>query len=186
MAENLAWLPEVCGSDAECGYWVYDYEGTDEVAAKATSNYTAYGVLYNYETALTACPTGWHLPTDYEWSFLEVHLGMSIQATLTTGSRGTNQGGKMKETGTAHWASPNQGATNISGFTGLPGGLRGEIGENFQQLGSAGFFWSSTREGNWVNYRHLYNTIEQVGSEWFSYYGTGDPTPGGSVRCVQD
>ncbi len=186
MAENLAWLPEVCGSDAECGYWVYDYEGTDVPTATATSNYTAYGVLYNYETALTACPTGWHLPTDYEWSFLEVHLGMSIQANIAAGMRGTNQGGKMKETGTIHWLPSNEGATNISGFTGLPGGLRGQIGKNFQQLQSSGYFWSSTKEGNWVNYRYLISATPQVGSEWFSYFTTGDPTPGGSVRCVQD
>jgi uncharacterized protein (TIGR02145 family) len=186
MAENLTWLPEVCGSDAECGYWVYDYEGTDEVAAAATANYTSYGVLYNFETALIACPTGWHLPTDYEWSVLEVHLGMSIQQTLGTGSiRGTNQGSKMKETGTIHWEAPNSDATNISGFTALPGGSRNFSGQDFQGLGTIGNFWSSTQEGNFANYRYLFSGIAGVGNDWLSTL-TGGSENGGSVRCVQD
>jgi uncharacterized protein (TIGR02145 family) len=188
MAENLAYLPEVCESNTECGYWVYDYQGTDVPTAMGTANYTTYGVLYDYDAALTACPTGWHLPSDYEWSVLEVNLGMSISQTIITGSRGTNQGGKMKETGTTHWTAPNEGATNISGFTGLPGGFRNWVGANkdFQTLGSNGFFWTSTKEGNWVNYRQLYSVIAQVGSEWISYFDENSVTPGGSVRCVQD
>jgi len=185
MAENLAWLPEVCASDAECGYWVYGYEGTDEAAAIGEANYSTYGVLYNFETAQTACPAGWHLPSDYEWSYLEVHLGMSIVATIGTGWRGTDQGGKMKETSTTHWDPPNTGATNISGFTGLPGGLRDNSGKNFQTMGTSGNFWSSTLEGNWANYRFLYNLDARIGSDWLPA-ATGTTTPGGSVRCVQD
>jgi uncharacterized protein (TIGR02145 family) len=187
MAENLIYLPEVCGSNTECGYWVYDYQGTDVAAAQATANYTTYGVLYDYDAALTACPTGWHLPSDYEWSYLEVHLGMSITASQFTGFRGTNQGGKMKETGTVHWQAPNEGATNISGFTALPGGFRSWSGsKDFVTLGDNGFFWSSTKEGNWVNYRQLSYGSAQVASDWVSYFDESSVTPGGSVRCVQD
>jgi uncharacterized protein (TIGR02145 family) len=187
MAENLAYLPEVCESNTECGYWVYDYQGTDVPTAIGTANYTTYGVLYDYDAALTACPAGWHLPSDYDWSVLEVHLGMSISETIITGSRGTNQGGKMKESGTTHWLAPNEGATNISGFTALPGGYRNWVGnKDFLSLGSNGFFWTSTREGNWVNYRQLYSVIAQVGSESISYFDEASITPGGSVRCVQD
>ena len=183
MAENLAYLPEVCASDAECGYWVYDYQGTDVGAAKAEANYSEYGVLYNWEMAKTSCPSGWHLPSDYEWSYLEVHLGMSITATIGEGFRGTNQGGKMKEISNAHWVDPNTGATNISGFTALPGGLRDNSAKSFELMGTGANFWSSSQEGNYVNYRYLNNAYEKVGSEWIS---PGYIAIGGSVRCVQD
>ena len=185
MAENLAYLPEVCASDAECGYWVYDYQGTDVPTAMGTANYTTYGVLYDYDATLTACPAGWHVPTDYEWSYLEVHLGMNIQQTVGTGIRGTNQGSKMKETGTMHWEAPNSDATNISGFTALPGGSRDNLGKDFFGLGTIGNFWSSTEEGNWVNYRYLFSGITGVGNDWLSTI-TGSSNSGGSVRCVQD
>jgi len=183
MAENLAYLPEVCASDASCGYWVYDYAGTDVGAAKAEANYSEYGVLYNWEMAKTSCPSGWHLPSDYEWSYLEVHLGMSITATIGEGFRGTNQGGKMKEISNAHWVDPNTGATNISGFTALPGGLRDNSAKSFELMGTGANFWSSSQEGNYVNYRYLNNAYEKVGSEWIS---PGYIAIGGSVRCVQD
>ena len=188
MAENLAYLPDVCESNSDCGYWVYDYQGTDVPTAIGTANYMTYGVLYDYDAALAACPAGWHLPTDYEWSVLEVNLGMSISATIATGTRGTNQGGKMKETGTAHWLAPNEGATNVSGFTGLPGGFRDWIGTNktFGLLESNGFFWTSTKDGNWVNYRQLLYNNAGVNSDWVSYFDMTSVTPGGSVRCVQD
>jgi len=63
MAENLAYLPQVCKAMRECGYWVYDYKGENIDEAKATENYKKYGVLYNYKAAQNACPEGWKLPT---------------------------------------------------------------------------------------------------------------------------
>ncbi len=77
------------------------------------------------------CPTNWHLPTDVEWTSLTTYLGGESVA-----------GGKMKETGLAHWQSPNAGATNSSGFSALPGGSYG--GGSFYRLGSNGYWWSST------------------------------------------
>lgn len=72
MAENLAYLPSVVdpgtGSYTEPYYSVYGYNGTDVAAAKATENYQTYGVLYNWPAAMTACPEGWHLPSDAEWT----------------------------------------------------------------------------------------------------------------------
>ena len=114
MAENLKYLPSVVGPPTTSYtlpyYYVYGYYGTDVNAAKATANYTTYGVLYNWAAALTSCPAGWHLPGTGEWTQLTDYLG-----GLSTA------GGKLKETGTAHWASPNTGATNEYGFTALPG-----------------------------------------------------------------
>nr|NQU93850.1 hypothetical protein [Bacteroidota bacterium] len=141
MAENLAYLPEVSpssqGNNTDSYYYVYDYQGTDVAEAKATENYQNYGSLYNWPASLTACPTDWHLPTDAEWTVLTDHLGGTGVA-----------GGKMKSTRTApdphpRWNSPNTGATNTSGFSGLPGGTRSTNG-TFYYLGNFGYFWSST------------------------------------------
>jgi len=75
MAKNLAYLPSVVGASTESNtvayYYVYGYNGTDVNAAKATTNYSTYGVLYNWTAASTACPSGWHLPTDAEQYTLE-------------------------------------------------------------------------------------------------------------------
>ena len=78
-------------------------------------NKSVYGALYNWFVVKTCklCPSGWHVPTDAEWTILENHLGGISVA-----------GGKMKETGTEHWFAPNTDATNESGFTALPGGWR--------------------------------------------------------------
>ncbi len=81
-----------------------------------TSNCDIYGRLYDWQTALGACPSGWHLASDAELTALTDFLGGVWIA-----------GGKMKETGTAHWFSPNYGATNSSGFTARPGGWRGSL-----------------------------------------------------------
>lgn len=103
-----------------------------------TSNGVIYGALYSGAAAINGstgsdskpsrlqgvCPSGWHLPSDDEWKQLEMELGMSQAEVEDTGFRGTDEGGKLKETGTMHWFSPNLGATNESGFTALPGGQR--------------------------------------------------------------
>ena len=74
LAKNLRYLPAVCPStttpDGSAMYYVYDYQGGDVSAAKATANYRNYGVLYNWPAAMEACPPGWHLPSDAEWSEL--------------------------------------------------------------------------------------------------------------------
>ena len=104
MAENLKYLPSVVGSDTSSEitpfYYVYDYDGVNIEDAKATSNYTAYGVLYNWSAAMAGsassvtnpsgvqgvCPIGWHLPSDAEWIVLTDYLGGENEA-----------GGKLKE-----------------------------------------------------------------------------------------
>lgn len=74
MAGNLAYLPvlDVDSTDADAYkyYYVYGYYGADVDSAKATDNYKTYGVLYNWSAALAACPKGWHLPSDAEWTTL--------------------------------------------------------------------------------------------------------------------
>jgi uncharacterized protein (TIGR02145 family) len=173
MKENLKWLPNVSpsanGSNTSPYYYVYDYQGTSVSAAKATANYQTYGVLYNWPAALNACPEGWHLPTDNEWTVLTDYLGGSSVA-----------GGKMKTTGTTHWQSPNTGATNSSGFSGLPGGYRNGNG-NFYSLGSYGYWWSST-EGSSTD--AWYRTLSYDNAS--AYRNSYNKERGRSVRCVRD
>jgi uncharacterized protein (TIGR02145 family) len=102
-----------------------------------------YGALYNYYVIdrtsngnKSVCPTGWHVPTDEQWTTLTSYLGGDDVA-----------GNKLKESGTAHWSRPNSGATNESGFTALPGGYRAtailnEYGE-FMVITTGGCWWSS-------------------------------------------
>jgi uncharacterized protein (TIGR02145 family) len=173
LKENLAYLPSVVGpgtgSETDPCYYVYGYYGTDVPTAKTTANYQTYGTLYNWPSALTACPTGWHLPTDAEWTTLTTYLGGTLVA-----------GGKMKETGLTHWISPNTGATNESGFTGLPGGDRA-IDGTFNNLGDYGNFWSSTEyTAMYARWRLLYCTYADV------YRGINDKSFGYSVRCLKE
>jgi len=139
--------------------WCYDNN---------TSNCNTYGRLYDWQTALGACPSGWHLPSDAEWTALTDFLGGESIA-----------GGKMKEAGTAHWASPNTGATNSSGFTALPGGLRFSFG-NFDNLTINAQFWSSTDFSSYAWYRCLLYNYEGVDRFNLS------KTVGFSARCVKD
>jgi len=86
-----------------------------------------YGALYNWHAAgdrNDLCPAGWHVPGDEEWKELEMYLGMTREQADGTVWRGTDQGGKIKEAGTVHWAEPNKGATNESGLTVLGTGRR--------------------------------------------------------------
>jgi uncharacterized protein (TIGR02145 family) len=129
-----------------------------------------YGALYNWYTVNTGklCPAGWHVPTDAEWTVLTDYLGGESVA-----------GGKMKETGTAHWYSPNN-ATNESGFTALPGGFRPNNGY-FQDIRYNGRWWSSTENsGTNAWYRNINNSGVDV------YRNYENKKSGYSVRCLKD
>ena len=110
------------------------------------NNVATYGRLYNWYAVADSrniAPTGWHVPSDAEWKQLEMYLGMSQSEADGLAVRGTTEGGKMKEAGTTHWLNPNTGATNESGFSGLPGGYRGYNG-SYYGIGGIADFWSST------------------------------------------
>ena len=131
--------------------------------------------LYDWETAKNVCPSGWHLPSDAEWTILTNYLGGESIA-----------GGKMKESGTTNWESPNADANNKSSFTGLPGGYRDngglESGEGtFEDIGIGGNFWSSTEQSaSKAWYRYLGNDFGRVGRDY------GNKLNGQSVRCIKD
>jgi uncharacterized protein (TIGR02145 family) len=156
--DNTTW--QGVNTGATCFY-------NNDIAA----NNCPYGKLYNWYAASDVrnlCPTGWHVPSDAEWT------------TLTTFLGGNVAGGKMKSTGTQYWISPNAAADNSSGFSGLPGGTR-NLNGTFDEIGYGGGWWSST-ESNTNNawYRSLYYTNGNVGG-W--NYGK---TFGVSVRCLRD
>ena len=183
MAENLAYLPSVNssgqGSADEPRYYVYGYAGDDVNEAKASSNYDKYGVLYNWEAASMACPTGWHVPTDMEWQQLETFLGVSEDELDDTGNRGTVEGDKLKSV--TGWAQDGNG-NNETGFNALPGGIRAYEG-GFSDIDEWAEFWSSTASydrttHNWN--RYLTYDIQEIGRWGFALpYGL-------SVRCVKD
>jgi len=184
MSENLAYLPAVSpdstGSDTEKHYYVFGYEGTDVPSAKATANYSIYGVLYNMVAAQTACPSGWHLPGDDEWIILEQFLGMSESDVNKIDWRSSGTvGGQLKETGNAHWSGPNTGATNSSGFTGLPGGYRGKDGR-FIFIDSTANFYSATENGtSFAWFRSMRNNGDDIYRSYlYRRFGL-------SVRCVK-
>jgi len=104
------------------------------------SNSETYGRLYNWYTVddeRGVCPDGYHVPADAEYTVLTDYLGGEHVA-----------GGKLKEAGLDHWNSPNTGATNESGFTGLPAGSRYNNGGNYYSMDYYGFFWSSSPDSS--------------------------------------
>jgi uncharacterized protein (TIGR02145 family) len=138
-----------------------------------------YGKLYNWYTIddqRNVCPTGWHVPTDAEWSAFINYLDPNAGG----GNNSNTAGGKMKSTGTQYWQSPNTDATNQSGFSGLPGGYRGLNG-TFDAFGYYGGFWSSSESTSSIAWdRSLGYTNENV---YRYFYNKGY---GFSVRCLKD
>jgi uncharacterized protein (TIGR02145 family) len=131
----------------------------------------SYGQLYNWHAVGTEklSPAGWHVPDNQEWAVLTEYLGGNLVA-----------GGHLKETGLLHWNESNLGATNSTGFTGLPGGYRLSTGE-YYSAGDFGYWWSSSRSTNvGADGRNLYYCYAYL------YYSHYYKTAGFSVRCVKD
>ena len=160
VTDNTAWSTNTTG--AYCNY------------SNTLANSDIYGSLYNWYVAASTnskkvCPIGWHVPTDAEWTTLTTYLG-----------GGSVAGGKLKETTTIHWLSPNTGATNETGFTALPGGYRDGSG-SFGLIGIYGFWWSSSISGTtYAWYRYMINSNGSIS-------GGDNPQHAGSyVRCLKD
>ncbi len=181
MVENLAYLPEVYGSSSTSSgsprYYVYGYEGVNITTAKASSSYSTYGVLYNYEASLISCPDGWHLPDDTEWKTLESHLGMSSSDLDDSGERKTgNVGYKMKST--SGWASNGNG-DNSSQFNAIPGGYLAS--GDFDGQTYVALFYTATSRGS----SEAYGRILVYNSNGVTR-GYDSQNSGSSVRCLRD
>jgi uncharacterized protein (TIGR02145 family) len=135
-------------------------------------NVDVYGRLYNWFAVndnRNIAPEGWHVPSDGEWTSLASYLGGDAVA-----------GGKLKEAGLIHWKEPNTGATNETGFTGLPGGHR-EYGGNFDYINWGGGWWCATEANpNDASIRYL-----DYGA-WDLWNYLEDKRYGRSVKCVKD
>jgi uncharacterized protein (TIGR02145 family) len=139
-------------------------------------NGTLYGRLYTWDDAISACPTGWHLPSDDEWKTLEMYLGMSLNEANQVGNRGTDEGAKLKSTD--GWIPYN--GTNSSRFSGLPGGVR--VNETlFQYKGEIGYWWTATENTDELAWGRLIS-----GDYDIVWRGYGNKNYGYSVRCIKD
>ncbi len=188
MAENLKVTRyrngEIIPNVTDNTHWTNLSSGARCVYNNDDGNIATYGLLYNWYTvndSRNIAPAGWHVPTDSEWKELEMYLGMSQSDADNTGWRGTNEGEKIKETGTTHWKIPNANATNESGFTALPGSYRSGGKGNFGSIGDIGIWWSSTESSPGAWFRGLnssYSGIDRRQADWNQH--------GFSVRCIRD
>ena len=137
-------------------------------------NGCTYGKLYNWYAVNDPrglAPAGYHVPTDTDFTTLYTYLGGEAAA-----------GGALKEAGLAHWIAPNTGATNTSGFTAFPGGVRNIPSGTFNLIGAYGLWWSATDNGvGAYSLQLLYNDGGVVG--WGTPYFKTD---GHSVRLIKD
>jgi uncharacterized protein (TIGR02145 family) len=169
VTDNTEWQNNTTGA------WSY-YDGNDLNNAKYGKLYNWYAVSNTTNGNKNVCPTGWHVPTDAEWTVLTDYLGGASVA-----------GSKMKEAGNASWDNSNTDATNTSLFTGLPGGIRYSDGY-CSTIGYNGYWWSST-EYDWSSaeddtynawYRYLYPSSGNANRR-YHYKDNGL-----SVRCLRD
>ncbi|HAM11581.1 MAG: hypothetical protein A2X05_15495 [Bacteroidetes bacterium GWE2_41_25] len=162
-ADANEWADHTVAASTTPAYcWLYD---------SASVYKDRYGAFYNGFTVIkdNLCPDGWHVPSDQDWTILITYLGGEVDA-----------GGKLKETGTANWNEPNNGATNETGFTARAGGSISDNGSNWYNKSYA-FWWSSTVD----NEKYLWTrNINFNGSNIIRSYA--EMQAGNSVRCIKD
>jgi len=162
ITDNTQWQNNTTGA------WAY-YNNDVANNAKYGKLYNCYAVSKTSNGNKNVCPTGWHVPSDYEWTVLTDYLGGESVA-----------GGNLKEVGTSSWFSPNTAATNTSLFTGLPGGYRDFSGDYFN-IGNDGLWWSTTENNRTIAWnRNLDNAFGDAGR------AKSLKRSGLSVRCLRD
>jgi uncharacterized protein (TIGR02145 family) len=176
MGQNLNIGVMIPGDQEQTNHNVIEkYCHSDDAA-----NCTVYGGLYSWDNMMQwsttpgvqgICPAGWHLPSNVEWGDFVTALGGLAVA-----------GGKLKEAGLEHWADPNTGATNSSGFTALPAGSRSysEYGGWFHNLHTGAYYWLEQDNATMALYWQLYHYGEAMLT---NYAGKSF---GFSVRCIRD
>jgi uncharacterized protein (TIGR02145 family) len=173
MGENLKTTKYNDGTAIPTGYSNDDWKdlttGAYAVLDDDADNIAIYGNLYNGWAVDTGnlAPDGWHIPTFTDWEILYTYLG-----------GGAIAGGKLKETGTTYWQSPNTGATNETGFTGRPGGYRSGVNGIYLTDTRIGYFARSNAPRSGTTFTLHYNE-EYIGGS------TSSGDFGHSVRCVK-
>ena len=177
MQKNLAVTKYRNGDPIPTGLsntvWQSTTQGTYDNYNDDVANSSIYGKLYNIYAVSDSrglCPTGWHVPTDVEWTVLINFIDPS-QNPQANGMQSGMAGGKLKSIN--GWTSPNV-ATNDYGFSGMPGGYRNQIPGTYYGLGTETYWWSST--ASWC--RKVVNNNPDLNRA----YTTG----GYSVRCIKD
>jgi uncharacterized protein (TIGR02145 family) len=198
MAENLRVSHFRNGDSIPMAVTAEEWEGSNESGQPAWSFYdndpelgAAYGILYNryaMDSECGICPEGWRVPADEDWKQLEMHIGMTRKEVNASGWRGTGSG-KLRSTRTVpdphpRWIKPNEGATNETGFSALPGGYRtGEPNyaeqkkSSFRMLGEEVALWVADGGG-----RGIWSTRDGIfrgESHLAKGFGFG-------IRCVRD
>jgi uncharacterized protein (TIGR02145 family) len=178
MAENLR-TSKFCNGDpiplkTSNSDWVTSHNEKKPAYSLINNDQTKdypYGKLYNWyavSDSKNICPCGWRVPSDIEWKTMIDSLG-------------SNTGGKLKTSGGNYWNSPNEGATNESGFSGLPSGSRWETDGSFNLFGKVGGWWTSNNIdafSSWI----FALTEESSGTD----RGGGSKGIGVSVRCIKN
>ncbi|MCX6292253.1 MAG: T9SS type A sorting domain-containing protein [Bacteroidetes bacterium] len=160
VADSLQWYNSTSGA-----YCNYD-----------TNMAAVYGRLYNWyavQDSRNIAPLGWHVPTFEDWDTLQIFLGYDLVA-----------GGKLKEIGTAHWMSPNFGATDQYGFTALPGGQRADsiYSGTFSEITQQGYWWSSSE----LDTVYPWGVNISYNSEGMTNWGASTRKSGFSIRLISD
>lgn len=184
MAENLRTatyndstpIPKVTNSDEWINLTTGAYCTYNNTTGNLSINTYTYGYLYNWYAVNTGklAPKGWHVSTNEDWTILQNYLEELKQTS--------HIGGILKETNTLRWQPPNTGATNETGFTALPGGIRFSSG-TFGGQRRVGYWWTATLDTPMVEYAfyrklHYDSDSYTLGGAIFIY--------GQSIRCVKD
>jgi uncharacterized protein (TIGR02145 family) len=152
------WLASNLNFNTGSGSWCYENDA---------ANCQKFGRLYNWNAAVSACPGGWHLPTDADWKKLEMFMGMSDLEAEKLYWRGNGEGAQLKQGGSA-------------GFNALLSGRRNSGGD-YGYFGTYGYYWTSTKQSEssaW--YRLFFSDNELI------YRFRTNTAAGYGVRCVQD
>lgn len=161
--------------------WQNTTTGAFAIYNNDVANDAIYGKLYNWYTTVDSrglCPTGWHVPTDCEWMYLEGSLGMSVQQQEVNGDRGQIEGGKLKSLYV--WTQPNFGASDQFSFSAIPSGFWFDW-NMFSDIADYSYWWTSTNNSlNTADYRRLYSQSSKI------FRAVNTKRDGFSVRCVRD
>lgn len=184
FAENLRTTKYANGDPIPAYSLISNYSGITTGAYtyydRSDSLKNIYALMYNWFAAKDVrglCPDGWSVPTFNDFTVLDTYLGGVSVA-----------GGKLKEAGLVNWNSPNTGATNITGFTGRPGGLYDVQNLNgFMQKGDFTYFWSTDENSSETIYGKVLSLYKSSSADWGSQFGYNMFKQSCiSVRCIKN
>lgn len=222
MAENLAYLPQVhgiaegsdvAGSAEMPFYYVYDYDGNDVAAAKATQNYADKAVLYNWYAAIQgkkadagdpeanpssiqgACPDGWHLPSKDEWGQLCEWVGENIEDSIVKDWEGNetfakNISGALRSTsGWPSYSDPDmpdlaKGGLDLFGFCIQTYGAKFPKGAGFFYIDTQANYWCTDFKSDSYGDNGGYIAVSYI--DYAIRQGFADGNRGISIRCVKN